>query len=151
MAIVRAATEEDIPRILELYDALVITTTPEELKRSPVTDDFRQTFAQISAATGQELLVAEEQGKIIGTMVLIIVPNLSHGGLPWAGVENVFVDSGYRRQGIGKLLMDYVAARAKEVGCYKIQLISDKSRGESHKFYQELGYTASGHGFRRYL
>lgn len=151
MVIVRAATEEDISRILELYDELVITTAPEELKRSPVTDDFRQVFAQISAATGQELLVAEEQGKIIGTMVLIIVPNLSHGGLPWAGVENVFVDSGYRRQGIGKLLMDYVAARAKEVGCYKIQLISDKSRGESHKFYQELGYTASGHGFRRYL
>ena len=149
MVIVRAATEEDISRILELYDELVITTAPEELKRSPVTDDFRQTFAQISAATGQELLVAEEQGKIIGTMVLIIVPNLSHGGLPWAGVENVFVNSGYRRQGIGKLLMDYVAARAKEVGCYKIQLISDKSRGESHKLYQELGYKASGHGFRR--
>ena len=151
MAIVRAATEKDIPRILELYQELVITTSPTELSRSTGADDCRQAFAQISAATGHELLVAEEQGKVVGTMVLIIVPNLSHGGLPWAGVENVFVDSGYRRQGIGKLLMDYVTTRAKEAGCYKIQLISDKSREEAHQFYRVLNYEASGEGFRFYL
>ncbi len=84
-------------------------------------------------------------------MVFMIVPNLSHGGLPWAGVENVFVDNEYRRLGIGKLLMDYAASRAKEAGCYKIQLISDKSRSVAHEFYQALGYKATGHGFRLYL
>ena len=151
MATVRLATEEDIPRILELYGDLVISTSPGELNRKPVADDYRRAFAEISAAKGHELLVAEEEGRVIGTMMLIIVPNLSHGGLPWAGVENVMVDSDYRRQGIGKLLMDYVLAGAKKAGCYKIQLISDKSRTEAHKFYESLGYKASGHGFRLYL
>jgi GNAT superfamily N-acetyltransferase len=84
-------------------------------------------------------------------MTLIIVPNLTHGGLPWAGVENVMVDASYRRKGIGKLLMDYALAEAKKAGCYKIQLISDKSRTEAHKFYEAIGYNASGHGFRMYL
>jgi|TARA_B100002003_G_C14102341_1_gene530190 GNAT superfamily N-acetyltransferase len=84
-------------------------------------------------------------------MVLVIMLSLSHGGLPWAGIESVFVDSGYRRRGIGKLLVDYAASRAKGAGCYKIQLISDKSRQEAHQFYRGLAYTASGHGFRLYL
>ena len=128
MAIVRVAVEEDIPRILELYGELVLTTSPEELNRTPSADDYRQAFARISAATGHELLVAEEEGRVVGTMVLIIVPNLSHDGLPWAGVENVVVDSHYRRRGIGKLLMDYALAQAKKARCYKIQLISDKRR-----------------------
>lgn len=151
MAIVRVAVEEDIPRILELYGELVLSTSPEELNHNPSTDDYRQAFAQIQTATGHELLVAEEEGRVVGTMVLIIVPNLSHGGLPWAGVENVVVDSNYRRRGIGKLLMDYASTQAKETGCYKIQLISDKRRKEAHKFYRLLGYKASGHGFRLYL
>ena len=151
MATIRLATEADIPRILELYGDLVISTAPGELNRTPGTDDYRRAFAKIRAATGHELLVAEEEGKVVGTMVLIIVPNLSHGGLPWAGVENVMVDADYRRRGIGKLLMDYVLAQAKKAGCYKIQLISDKSRKEAHKFYRALGYKASGHGFRLYL
>jgi L-amino acid N-acyltransferase YncA len=82
MTVIRAAKQEDIPRILELYDELVVTAAPEELKRTPVTDDFKQVFTQIQATTEHESLVAEEQGEVIGTMVLIIVPNLSHGGLP---------------------------------------------------------------------
>ena len=152
MATVRLATEKDIPCILELYDEqLVISTAPGELNRAPTADDYKRVFVRIRSTSGHELLVAEEEGEIVGTMALIIVPNLSHGGLPWAGVENVVVDSDYRRRGIGKLLMDYALAQAKKAGCYKIQLISDKSRKEAHKFYKALGYKASGHGFRLYL
>lgn len=151
MATIRLAAEGDIPRILELYGDLIISTSTVELERAPTAAGYRKAFREIRAAPGHELLVAEEGGKVVGTMMLIIVPNLSHGGLPWAGVENVMVDAEYRRHGIGKLLMDYVLAQAKKAGCYKIQLISDKSRKEAHKFYRALGYKASGHGFRMYL
>ncbi len=149
--VARRATEGDIPHILELYRQLAIATTKAELGRSPALDGYRQIFAQICADSRHELLVADYQGEVVGTLVLLIVPNLSHGGLPWAGVENVVVDSNYRRWGIGKLLMDYASVQAKKAGCYKIQLISDKRRKEAHKFYRVLGYKASGHGFRLYL
>ena len=151
MPTIRLAAEKDIPRILELLGELVISTSPSETGRKATAADYKSVFAQIKARPGQHLLVAEADGKILGTMVLIIVPNLSHGGLPWAGVENVMVDADYRRHGIGKLLMDYALAEAKKAGCYKIQLISDKTRTEAHKFYRALGYKASGYGFRRYL
>jgi len=100
---------------------------------------------------GHELLVAEEDGMVVGTMVLLIVPNLSHGALPWALVENIVVDQRYRRKGLGKLLMEYAIARSKEAGCYKLVLNSNKKRREAHRFYSSLGFKASAHGFRMYF
>ncbi|MFC1948578.1 GNAT family N-acetyltransferase [Chloroflexota bacterium] len=148
MAVIRPARESDIPRILELYRQLSLSAEPEQ---EPSLDNYRQVFNEISAFSGYELVVAEEQGEVIGTLVLLIVPNLSHNALPWAIVENMAVDERRRRQGTGKLLMDYAIARAREVGCYKIQLLSNKKRDEAHQFYRTLGFEASAHGFRFYL
>ena len=134
MAIVRPATEDDIARILELYRELAITTSKAEQSRSPSLVDYRRGFAEIDAMPGHELLVAECQGEVVGTMVLLIVPNLSHGALPWALVENLVIDRRYQRRGLGKLLMEYAIACSKEAGCYKLTLSSDKRRREAHRF-----------------
>ena len=148
---VRLATEADIPRIIELYGQLTITTTPAELARTPSRDDYHQVFARICEQPGHEQLVAEEGDKVTGSMVFLIVPNLSHNGMPWALIENMVVDKNRRREGIGRLLIEYALKRAKETGCYKIQLESSKSRKEAHAFYRSMGFEASGLGFRLYL
>jgi L-amino acid N-acyltransferase YncA len=151
MAIIRAATEEDIPRILELYDELVTSSVPAETDRTPSLDDYRRIYEQASIMPGHELIVAEEEGEVIGTMVLITVPNLSHHGLPWAIVENVVTDRRFQRHGIGRSMMEYAIDRAREAGCYKLQLASSKTRHEAHRFYESLGFEASAHGFRLYF
>jgi len=84
-------------------------------------------------------------------MVLLIVPNLSHHGLPWAVVENVVTDRRFQRKGIGRLMMEYAINRAREAGCYKLQLASSKTREDAHRFYESLGFEASAHGFRLYF
>jgi len=147
MATVRAATEEDIPRILELYNDL--TSTGEQSR--PSLDDVQRVISEIAFMPGHELLVAEEDGVVVGTMVLLIVPNLSHGALPWAIIENVVIDGKYRRRGIGRLLMEYAIKQARKAGCYKVQLLSNKQRHEAHQFYQTLGFETSAYGFRLYL
>jgi len=151
MATVRLAAEEDIPRILELYRQLVLTTSQVELGKSPSLDDYQRVFAEICTFPRHEFLIAEDEGEVVGTMVLLIVPNLSHSALPWALVENIVVDKKYRRQGIGKLLMNYAIARAKEAGCWRIVLSSDKRHEEAYKFYRSLGFEASAYGFRLYF
>lgn len=145
MATVRPAVEQDIPRILELYEEL--TGERHDLTRH----ETEPIFAEINAMTGHELLVAEEDGVVVGTMVLLIVPNFSHGALPWAIVENMVVDPAHRRQGIGRMLVDYAIARAREAGCYKLQLLSSTKRREAHWFYKRLGFKNSAYGFRMYL
>jgi predicted N-acetyltransferase YhbS len=152
MATIRPATADDIPHILKLYgEQLAIDVTEAEMQRNPSQDDFLRVFNEIKALPGCELIVAEDGGEVIGTTMLMIVPNLSHKALPWAVVENVVVDEKYRRKRIGKLMMNYCEKRAEEAGCYKVQLLSNKSRKEAHEFYKSIGYDASAEGFRLYL
>ena len=97
------------------------------------------------------LLVADDDGKVIGTTTLAILPGLAHGTAPFAVVEYVVMDEPYRSKGIGKLMMDSVKSLAKGAGCYKIMLTSDLRRERAHKFYEKAGFQASAHGFRMYL
>jgi GNAT superfamily N-acetyltransferase len=145
MATVRVATEADITRILELYQEL--TGERHDLTQH----ETKPLFDEIKAMPGHELLVAEEDGVVVGTMVLLIVPNFSHGALPWAMVENLVIDPAHRRKGIGRLLMDYALSLAREAGCYKLQLLSSTKRKEAHRFYKRLGFKTSAYGFRSYL
>ena len=102
MPVIRTATENDLPRILELYLQLAIPPVEDGNLESPVLESHRKAFADISTLSGCEVIVAEEEGKVIGTSTLMIVPNLSHYGKPWIIVENVVVDNKYRRTGAGK-------------------------------------------------
>jgi N-acetylglutamate synthase-like GNAT family acetyltransferase len=133
---IRPATEDDIPRILELYHELTMITTKVEQDLSTSLDDYRRVFAEISSNPRRELLVAEYEGEVVGTVALYIIPNLSHGATPYALVENVVVNHKYRRKGIGKKLMEYTIVRAKQEGCHRIELCSSKRRKEAHRLYR---------------
>lgn len=150
MATVRTAREQDIPRILELYRQLALTPPPPDTPQ-PSPEAYQRAFREINSTTGYWLLVAEEDGEILGTAVMAILPGIAHGVSPFAVVEYVVVDEKCRRRGIGKMLMGYIIARAKEAGCYKITLTSNKKRAEPHEFYHSLGFDASAHGFRYYF
>jgi GNAT superfamily N-acetyltransferase len=151
MVQVRPARQSDVPRILELYEQRVISTSPAESGIAPAADDYLRVFARMAAVPGLEPVVAGEGGRVTGTPVLLVVPNLSHKGLPWAPVENVIVDEDHRRTGTGKLLMDYAVGRAKAAGCCRIGLSSDNRRDGAHRFYRSLGFEPSAQGFRMSL
>jgi len=151
MTKIRTAKETDIPCILELYRQLTITTAPAEAGKEPTADDYKLVFNQIGALPNLEMVVAEENSEVIGSLILLIVPNLSHKGLPWALVENVIVDGTHRRTGVGRLLMEYAIQRAKEAECYRISLSSDNRRVEAHKFYESIGFKGSSIGIRMSL
>lgn len=148
MANVRLATEEDIPRILELYPELTMHPSQVEMSRSPSPDDVREVFAEICADPRHEFFVAEDGGEVVGTVVLLIVPNLSHRATPWALVENLVVGEKYRRKGYGRMLLEHVITQAKEKGCHRIELCSDLRRKEAHQLYRSIGFEASAYGFR---
>ncbi|MGD0780879.1 MAG: GNAT family N-acetyltransferase [Dehalococcoidales bacterium] len=148
MLIIRPATGKDIPRLLELYQQL--SMSPGSYQKAPIAD-CKKVLAAASKVPGYSLLVAEENGEVIGTTVLAILPGFAHGTAPFAVIEYVVVDEKKRSQGIGKLLMEYCKDLAKKAGCYKIMLTSDKRRERAHKFYESIGFEASAEGFRLYF
>ena len=151
MVNIRPAAEGDIPRIIDLYDKLSISTTRIELEKNPTRAEYLAVFEEILAGPGHELLVAEENGEVVGSVVLIIVPNLSHRATPWALAEYLIVDPELRRRGIGRKLMEYVIVRARKAGCYRIEVMSDKKRREAHKLYHSVGFEELAYGFRLYF
>lgn len=104
-------------------------------------------FDRIDADANQVLLVAETDRRVIGTLVLVVVPNLAHAGQPWAIVENVAVDTSVRGQGIGTLLMEEAVRRARGARCYKLVLSAHESRTDSHRLYERLGLKQTHLGF----
>ena len=149
--IIRVAREGDIPRIVELYDRLVLDSSETERQKQCNDEVYRRAFNEIGSDPRHHLLVSEYDGKVVGTLVFVLVPNLSHRASPWAVVENVIVDPAYQGRGFGKKMMEHVIEMAKEAGCYKISLTSNLKRHVAHNMYRSLGFEPSAHGFRRYF
>ena len=119
MAIIRQATREDIPCILELYQELTISYSQIEASRHPSKQDYEQTLDRINAIPGYQLLVAEEEGEVVGLMEFLIIPNISHHNSPWALIEGLVVNSQHRQRGLGKMLMQYALQKARDAAAIR--------------------------------
>ena len=144
---IRRAARRDIPTLLRLYGGFA-AAYGGEFDLSPGEADA--IFDRIDADSNQALLVAEMDLRVIGTLVLVVVPNMAHGGQPWAIVENVIVTASERRSGVGAALMSHLLSIAREGGCYKVQLLSAPRR-QAHTFYESLGFEQLSNGFKLYL
>ena len=141
---IRDAVEDDLEALLALYAQL----SPENA--ATTVEAARPGLRAMLADEGIRLLVVEAEGRVVGTATVVTVPNLTHGGQPWAQVENVVVHEAVRGTGVGRLLMDECVRLAWEAGCYKVQLQSADHREGAHRFYEGLGFAASSVGFRLY-
>jgi ribosomal protein S18 acetylase RimI-like enzyme len=147
MITIRRAAQADLPRIVELLQQLSMEDAREDLG-PPLPAAYQEAFRQMEADPHQQLLVAELDGQVMGTLVLVTVPNLSHVGMPYAIIENVVVDAPARRTGCGELLMCHAIEEARRQGCFKVSLTCNKHREESQRFYRHLGFIATHEGFR---
>ena len=148
---IREARKSDVARLVELMEALTITTSEAEADGASTLDDYEKIFEQIESDPGHKLIVAKVDGTIVGSADMVIVPNLSHRGLSWAVMENVIVEEKMRRKGIAGAMVQYLVDLARESGCYKIGLSSSKERPAAHSFYESLGFKQYGLGFRIYF
>jgi GNAT superfamily N-acetyltransferase len=149
---VRLAHTDDLDSLLVLLREFADAPAPGRTAAAPAEGQHaRAILATILDQPGRALLVAERDGEVVGTADLLIVPNLMRQGAPWAIVENVVVSERLRRHGIGRALFEEVLRLAREAGSYKLQLISNKHRGEAHAFYRSVGFVATAEGFRLYL
>ena len=94
------------------------------------------------------MLVAEQDGVVVGVCQLIVFRHLQGRGGLCAELESVHVHPDHRGRGIGSVLVRDAVARARAVGCYRVQLTSNRARPEAHRFYERLGFVPSHVGFK---
>jgi glucosamine-phosphate N-acetyltransferase len=88
--------------------------------------------------------------KLVGYCSLTIKNNLwTEGNL--GNVDELVVDSEYRNQGIGKLLMANIEALAREWDCSRLELESSFHRVQAHKLYEEIGFEKRAYLFSKLL
>ena len=146
--VIRRAVAADVPSIVALLaDDELGATRENPADLAP----YRRAFEVIDSDRHQTLIVAERAGEVIGTLQLTLVPGLSRLGATRALVEGVRVSSAARGNALGARLMEWAATQAREWGCQLIQLTSDKTRVDAHRFYERLGFTATHEGFKKAL
>lgn len=105
-------------------------------------------FDRIDADASELLLVAERAGEVVGTLQLSMLPGLSHGGATRAQIEAVRVRSDQRGSGLGERLIRWAIEHARTEGASLVQLTSNTSRTDAHRFYERLGFEASHLGMK---
>jgi GNAT superfamily N-acetyltransferase len=94
------------------------------------------------------LVAVEQDGALIGCMQLTFIPGVSRRGA-WRGhIESVRVARAKRGSGIGTAMFEWVIAECRRRGCSLVQLYTDKSRKDAHRFYERLGFKASHEGMK---
>jgi GNAT superfamily N-acetyltransferase len=144
----RTATEADVAAIVGLIAADQLGATRDGVRDDADLAAYTAAFRSIDADPAHLLVVAERDGRIVGTLQLSFLPGLARRGALRAQVEAVRVAESERGSGLGAAMMGWAIDEARRRGCALVQLTSDKTRADAHRFYARLGFVASHEGMK---
>lgn len=145
--IFRLAKRADLPSIVRMLADDELGRQRERFE-DPLPEPYYAAFDKIENDSNHELIVADLDGEIIGTLHLIFIPSISYQGGLRAQIESVRVDRKYRDQGIGSRLMEWTIKRVRERNAHLVQLTTHRSREDAHRFYERLGFEKSHLGMK---
>ncbi|MGU3576515.1 GNAT family N-acetyltransferase [Brucellaceae bacterium C25G] len=146
----RRALLEDVPTIIHLLAEDPLGSEREDVS-SPHPRCYKDAFNSINSDPNQLLIVLVENEKIIGTFQLSFIPGLSRKGSWRAQVEAVRIAQSHRGKGIGRFAFEWIIKFSRDKRCNLLQLTTDKSRADAHRFYNDLGFVPSHIGYKKIL
>ena len=111
-----------------------------------------QTYARrvfVARSTGYRMFMGEVNKQVVGVIGVIANHNLHDGFVTY--IEHVVVDKKFRGNGYGSQLIRFAEDRAREEGCYLIELDTDIGADRAAKLYEDSGYTKSGDYYYKQL
>ncbi len=134
---IRELSPAEFALILPLIEKHNPKIEPQELRRR----------LEVMMPHNYHCIAAFNEGRIVG------VAGYWLGARFWSGeymdVDNVVVDETQRSQGIGKKMMDWLYAKAQELGCKMVVLDTYVTYEGAHRFYFREGYRILGFHFTR--
>lgn len=142
---IRAAVADDVPAVVGM-----LADDPLGARRESPDDlsPYLTALERLDADPNQHLVVAVREGRVVGTLQLTVVPGLSRRGATRSIIEAVRVHADERGSGLGSRLVEWAIDASRREGCQLVQLTSDNTRTDAHRFYERLGFTASHVGFK---
>lgn len=142
---IRNAVADDVPAIV----AMLADDPLGAQRESP--DDMTPYLAaleRLSDDPNQHVVAAVRGGRVVGTLQLTVIPGLSRKGATRSVIEGVRVHADERGSGLGTRLIEWAIDESRRQDCQLVQLTSDVTRTDAHRFYERLGFTASHVGYK---
>jgi GNAT superfamily N-acetyltransferase len=129
----RIALDTDAEKIADLLTQLGYLASEQFIRRM---------IQELNSHPDSELVVAVEDGTVLGFISLHYIPQLALPG-EFARISYLCVDESARSRGAGQLLESYAERKARERGCDRIELHCHSRRDRAHRFYFRKGYEES--------
>lgn len=141
--IIRELNSIDLPKLADLYEQFWGD-------KSDVSK-MEQQLEFIRRENQHIILVCEDQGQVVGSVMGIVCRELYGDCRPFMVVENMIVDKTYRRTGIGQALLQELERMAKERNCTQMILVTEKDREDACSFYESYGFSRNTTGYKKKL
>ncbi len=139
---IRPIAMTDLPTLLALYRHLNVEDPVLDLQLA------QSRLAEILAHPGMTIFAAFDGDKAVSSVTLIVTPNLTRGGAPYALIENVVTHADYRQRGFAGAVIRTAVASAWERNCYKVMLLTGSKNPATLRFYANCGFTQDKTGFQ---
>ena len=100
-------------------------------------------------ANGARLAVVVDVAEVICVALWRLIENTAEGRRLY--VDDLVSDAARRSQGAGKMMLDWLAAKAAALGCDALALDSGVQRQHAHRFYFREGMHIPSFCFRKAL
>ncbi|MFF0435070.1 GNAT family N-acetyltransferase [Streptomyces sp. NPDC004327] len=142
---IRPAERGDLPAVVAM-----LADDPLGARRESPDDltPYTAAFDRLDGDPHQHVVVAVRAEKVVGTLQLTIVPGLSRRGMTRSIIEGVRIHADERGSGLGTRLIEWAVEESRTQGCGLVQLTSDVTRADAHRFYERLGFKPSHVGFK---
>ncbi|MBR5345064.1 MAG: GNAT family N-acetyltransferase [Clostridia bacterium] len=140
---IREIRESDYSQVAAIWrDVLDLPNATDEI--------VSETYEQMKQDSNYRTFVAEADGRIVGLAAAVKVLAIGHPG-GYVKMNGLGVLPAYRKQGIGRMLLERVEQMASEMGAPYVGLASGIRRTEAHVFYEHMGYRKTSWWFRKNL
>lgn len=107
-------------------------------------------ITRLTATPGKQILLAIDGERVVG--VAVCFQGFStFAGRPLLNIHDLAVTTDYRGQGVGTLLLNAVAQRAKELGCCRVTLEVDTDNPGAKKLYDRSGFVMTQEFWKKEL
>jgi ribosomal protein S18 acetylase RimI-like enzyme len=142
--LIRALTADDMERLSELYCQF--------WREASDVPKMKASFHAMQGNRAYILLGAEEDGKLAGSVMGVVCQELYGDCAPFLVVEDMIVDEGQRKRGVGRLLFEELEKQAVQRGCAQVILVTEADRKDACGFYESLGFhPTANRGYKKKL
>lgn len=147
---IRLATRADIPAIVAMFATDTLGGHGDSVDTADL-PAYEAAFERIEGSPNDALYVAELDGEVVGTFQTTLITTMTGRGSLSLNIEAVHTREDMRGRGIGEAMIRFAIGKGREAGARLVQLTSNNSRTDAHRFYERLGFAQSHAGFKMKL